>query len=659
MAFFSQLTYQPLASPDTGRACLPSVCLHALKANLDALPSGAALTLQLTEPATGRRTFVGILDFSAADGTIELPRSAAEALGAVPGALLSVRVASPPPAEALTLRPLRGGLHEAAGGFAEAWLSAALPRSRSVLVAGEVVELERGGERFPVLVVSVEPGGEAVSLHNTNATLTLEPPAETEGGGGGADAAAAAADADAPPALIQDGPPLRMEVAAGGAQRLVLQLSRGGGIALLQLQQEVGPPLCLAVFVAEAADACADAGGAPAGAPAPALPPPWPCAPMHAWALVGGGGVPLLPAAATSWPNEDAAVAAPAVGAHLRALLQNFGAVAAAAELRLLSTAAAAAAAPGGPPLPAPPPPPPPLLALFPAPPPAPAPPPVPAPGDGPPCATCRAPIPATAAAVHALSCARVHAPPCSACGAVLRRGAAADAHVHCAQCAAVVPPPLQQLHAALLHGGAAPCPHAGCAAAVAPLAALRAHAARGCPHRRVRCRFCGDSVAHGGAAADAVDTFNGLGAHEAECGSRCVGCSHPSRPCSALTHFRLQLERPRTPPRANIFFLQNTRLHNVRSAARGAAEAVGGARHNVPRRSNQPRQQRQRLYGPSHGRGAAPAPAAAAARGLLQFFGRSCGQWHFAAAAASAESNVREPRVRAHCRVGAVRPLP
>jgi len=103
----------------------------------------------------------------------------------------------------------------------------------------------------------------------------------------------------------------------------------------------------------------------------------------------------------------------------------------------------------------------------------------------------------------------------------VLRRGAAADAHVHCAQCAAVVPPPLQQLHAALLHGGAAPCPHAGCAAAVAPLAALRAHAAATCPHRKIVCRFCGDAVPHGGAAADAVDTFNGLGAHEAECGSR------------------------------------------------------------------------------------------------------------------------------------------
>jgi hypothetical protein len=509
MSYFAQLRYQPLAAPDCGRVRLPSTALLALKPALDALHSGGALALRLLDPASSKRTFAGVLDFGAEEGVIELPASAAEALGPLlPGALLSVRAASPPPAEAITLRALRSGVADAAGGALEAWLGTALPRARSVLVCGEVVTLERNGEVFGLLVAAVAPGGEAVSIHNVNAALTLEP---FEGGGNGS---GGGDDDNAPPVVALNGAGVRVEVPAGGAQRLLLQRGADGGASAVQVLPQGGAPCLLALFVGEAPGVGVDGDGPPVGMPAPALPPPWPSAALHTWALLGGGALALAPGAATAWPGEGPPAAVGA-GPELRALLLNLGAAPAAAEVQLLPSAPHAGLPP---------------LALFP-PPPAPPPPPPAADAAGdPPCPTCRAPIPAQSAAMHALACARVHAV-CAVCGAVLRRGAAAEAHAHCPApgCGAVVPPPLQPLHAALLHGGAAPCPHVGCAAVVAPLPALRAHAMHSCPHRRVRCRFCGDAVTHGGAAADAVDTFNGLGAHEAECGSKtrvCTACA-------------------------------------------------------------------------------------------------------------------------------------
>lgn len=50
------------------------------------------------------------------------------------------------------------------------------------------------------------------------------------------------------------------------------------------------------------------------------------------------------------------------------------------------------------------------------------------------------------------------------------------------------------------------------------------------CPLRLITCRFCGDMVQAGAAAADARDRFRGLSEHESICGSRTAPCDSCGR---------------------------------------------------------------------------------------------------------------------------------
>ena len=158
--------------------------------------------------------------------------------------------------------------------------------------------------------------------------------------------------------------------------------------------------------------------------------------------------------------------------------------------------------------------------------------------GTGSICATCSAVVPTTSLSLHAAVCARQNVR-CAApgCGAVLRRGASADAHRHCDECGCVVSPGVpQRKHSQVRHAvrKCEDCTFSG------PLANLRTHALYECHGRLVTCRFCGATAPAGPPPADHGDRIRGLSEHESYCGSRtvpCGTCRVPTRLKSYETH--------------------------------------------------------------------------------------------------------------------------
>ena len=174
---------------------------------------------------------------------------------------------------------------------------------------------------------------------------------------------------------------------------------------------------------------------------------------------------------------------------------------------------------------------------------------------------------------LHSATCLRQNAP-CAfpGCGRVFRKGSAEEAaHAHCPACAAVVATALLPQHAALLHpagtaasGAAAAdddddaaaqaqqqqqqqhtCPNAGCTATCATLRELHVHCTQLCPALPIQCRFCEEWVLGGGACPwGTVDSFLGLCAHEAACGSKTVRCADCGRAVVSKLWAQHRIER-------------------------------------------------------------------------------------------------------------------
>lgn len=148
-------------------------------------------------------------------------------------------------------------------------------------------------------------------------------------------------------------------------------------------------------------------------------------------------------------------------------------------------------------------------------------------------CDNCGAFVPSGSLALHTATCARNNVRcPFPDCGALLRRGPAAAAeHAHCSDCGVVMAARQLPKHGVLYHSPL-PCGN-GCGCAPLKQEALARHMRHECAQRSIVCRYCGVTTQAGDPPRDYGDRLKGLSSHESYCGSRtapCGGCKQPTQ---------------------------------------------------------------------------------------------------------------------------------
>ncbi|KAG6511513.1 uncharacterized protein LOC121975897 [Zingiber officinale] len=109
-------------------------------------------------------------------------------------------------------------------------------------------------------------------------------------------------------------------------------------------------------------------------------------------------------------------------------------------------------------------------------------------------------------------------------CGVVLKKEAAAN-HVHCDKCGQAFQQGQLEKHMRVFHEPLdCPC------GVILEKEQMVEHQSLMCPLRLITCRFCGDMVQAGNAPADARDRLRGLSEHESICGSRTIPCDSCGR---------------------------------------------------------------------------------------------------------------------------------
>ncbi|URD75966.1 C2H2 zinc finger protein [Musa troglodytarum] len=109
-------------------------------------------------------------------------------------------------------------------------------------------------------------------------------------------------------------------------------------------------------------------------------------------------------------------------------------------------------------------------------------------------------------------------------CGVVLRKEEAAN-HVHCNKCGQAFQQGQIEKHMKVFHEPV----HCPCGVILEKEQMIE-HQSSTCPLRLIMCRFCGDMVQAGSTPADARDRLRGLFEHESICGSRTAPCDSCGR---------------------------------------------------------------------------------------------------------------------------------
>ncbi|KAI0513544.1 hypothetical protein KFK09_009569 [Dendrobium nobile] len=140
-------------------------------------------------------------------------------------------------------------------------------------------------------------------------------------------------------------------------------------------------------------------------------------------------------------------------------------------------------------------------------------------------CRNCRHHISSRTILLHEAYCIR-HNVICQhdGCGVVLRKEEAAD-HVHCVKCRKAFQIGEMEKHMKVFH---APT-HCACGVILEKEEMVQ-HQSTTCPLRLIACRFCGDMVEAGSMPVDARDRLRGLSEHESICGSRTAPCDSCGR---------------------------------------------------------------------------------------------------------------------------------
>ncbi|XP_077227617.1 uncharacterized protein LOC143860710 [Tasmannia lanceolata] len=140
-------------------------------------------------------------------------------------------------------------------------------------------------------------------------------------------------------------------------------------------------------------------------------------------------------------------------------------------------------------------------------------------------CRNCKHYIPSRTISLHEAYCSR-HNVVCqhNGCGVVLRKEEAGN-HVHCPKCSRAFQQGEMEKHMKVFHEPLL-CP---CGVMLEKEDMVQ-HQSSVCPLRLVTCRFCGDMVQAGSSSSDARDRLRGLSEHESVCGSRTAPCDSCGR---------------------------------------------------------------------------------------------------------------------------------
>ncbi|THU64447.1 hypothetical protein C4D60_Mb01t26550 [Musa balbisiana] len=140
-------------------------------------------------------------------------------------------------------------------------------------------------------------------------------------------------------------------------------------------------------------------------------------------------------------------------------------------------------------------------------------------------CQNCKHFISSQTILLHELYCFR-HNVLCqhNGCGVVLRKEEAAS-HVHCNKCGQAFQQGQIEKHMKVFHEPV----HCPCGVILEKEQMIE-HQSSTCPLRLIMCRFCGDMVQAGSTPADARDRLRGLVEHESICGSRTAPCDSCGR---------------------------------------------------------------------------------------------------------------------------------
>ncbi|KAL0560074.1 hypothetical protein IC582_000468 [Cucumis melo] len=140
-------------------------------------------------------------------------------------------------------------------------------------------------------------------------------------------------------------------------------------------------------------------------------------------------------------------------------------------------------------------------------------------------CRNCKHYIPSRTIALHEAYCIR-HNIVCQHgdCGVVLRVEEARN-HVHCEKCGQALQKSEMEKHDKVFH-----VPLKCACGLVLEKEEMVRHQASVCPLRLITCQFCGDMVQAGSSAMDIRDRLRGLSEHESICGSRTAPCDSCGR---------------------------------------------------------------------------------------------------------------------------------
>ncbi|KAI9593120.1 ubiquitin fusion degradation protein UFD1-domain-containing protein, partial [Syncephalis fuscata] len=163
-------------------------------------------------------------------------------------------------------------------------------------------------------------------------------------------------------------------------------------------------------------------------------------------------------------------------------------------------------------------------------------------------CQRCHAMVPSRTMHLHRNFCERNNIR-CEQCGKVTRIGEETDRHWHCSECDKYDDVSLKEKHEATMH-----ClQYCSCGDVYDSVITLSTHRATNCTQRLISCRYCRNLLPRGKLDTEPRNRIMNLTEHEAYCGGRtiiCVQCQMAVRLRDVKVHMQLHTsERERLPP--------------------------------------------------------------------------------------------------------------
>ncbi|RKP27157.1 ubiquitin fusion degradation protein UFD1-domain-containing protein [Syncephalis pseudoplumigaleata] len=428
----------------------------------------APYTFELTNEETGRATHAGVLEFSAQEGTVCLPRWMWRSLDVAEDGRIAVRAKQLPKGTWAQLQPLSEQYRHIRD--YRAAFEAHLRACHTTLTVGETIAVPYGADVYEFRVRALKPA-DAIVVVDTDLTVELEGPAQLLSSDDRAreHAAGTGAEEAAPETtLLAVGVPVKDRADIRG-RRYYRFVWRKRADMVVRLSVQAGDGDYYVSILDKTPDLL-----------------------NHTWSNWAGGRERSLHIAARDpafAENETYFIGVHAFGDKEPFVYTLLVDEHAEAEEEQASTGAASTATYAG--------------------------------EDAEQCARCLAMVPAQAIRLHRGFCERNNVR-CEQCGRVTRAGEETDRHWHCRECDECGDIALAEKHRYLMHR----LHHCTCGDAYDSAVTLARHRATDCAERLVHCRYCRNLLPRGKLATEPHSRLMGLTEHEAYCGGRTITCA-------------------------------------------------------------------------------------------------------------------------------------